>query len=306
MGRSLADINADEFLAGVFKSGAGERRYKLFRPSAASMPVAGQRTLVVVLHGCTQDADDIARGTRFNEAAARDGFVVLYPEQPESAHPRKCWNWYVPEQSRRGAGEAAIIAELSLQITRDEGIDPHRVFLAGISAGAAMAANLAAEYPELYAAVALHSGLPALAANDVTAALLVMSKGPRDDAELGALAFHEMGARARVVPVMALHGVKDAAVSVLNLPFIERQWVVANSLAARSMPPKAVELHPADHRLTGRRYVLSNGTVLAETWRVEGLGHAWSGGSAAGTYTDPSAPDATAMILEFFRSHPRP
>ena len=306
MGRALSTSRSDEFIAGVFKDGAGERRYKLFRPSAEKMPAAGQRTLVVVLHGCTQDADDIARGTRFNEAAARDGFVVLYPEQPESAHPRKCWNWYEPGQIRRGAGEAAIIANLTLQIAREEGIDPRHVFLAGISAGAAMAANVAAGYPEVYAAVAFHSGLPALVANDVASALAVMSKGPAESDELGTLAFHEMGARARVVPVIAFHGVSDPSVSVVNLRATARQWVVANALAVHAKPPEPVEVHPADHRLSGLRYVLSNGTVLAEAWRVEGLAHAWSGGSAAGSYADPGAPDATTMMLEFFRSHPRP
>ena len=306
MGRTLTAEPADEFIAGVFRDGAGERRYKLFRPSAAKMPAAGQRTLVVVLHGCTQDADDIARGTRFNEAAARDGFVVLYPEQSESAHPRKCWNWYLPEQSHRGAGEAAIIANLTLNAVREEGIDPKHVFLAGISAGAAMAANLAAGYPEVYAAVAFHSGLPAFGANDMTSALAVMARGPADSDDLGALAFHEMGPRARVVPVIAFHGVSDPSVSVVNLRATARQWVVANALASRAKPPDPVEVHPADHRLSGLRYVLSNGTVLAEAWRVEGLAHAWSGGSSAGTYTDPDAPDATTMMLEFFRGHPRP
>ena len=306
MGRALTPPQGDEFIAGVYQDGAGERRYKLFRPSAEKLPPAGQRTLVVVLHGCTQDADDIARGTRFNEAAARDGFVVLYPEQAESAHPRKCWNWYLPEQSHRGLGEAAIIAGLTLKVVGGEGIEPKHVFLAGISAGAAMAANLAAEYPEYYAAVALHSGLPAFVATDVASALAIMSKGPADSDDLGTLAFREMGSHARVVPVIAFHGVSDPSVSVVNLRAVARQWVVANALAAHAKPPEAVEVQHADHRLSGLRYVLSDGTVLVESWRVDGLAHAWSGGSAAGSYTDPGAPDATAMMLEFFRHHPRP
>ena len=306
MGRALNPAQGDEFIAGVFRDGAGERRYKLFRPSVATMPSAGQRMLVVVLHGCTQDADDIARGTRFNEAAARDGFVVLYPEQAESAHPRKCWNWYVPEQGHRGAGEAAIIANLTLKAVREEGIDPKQVYLAGISAGAAMAANVAAGYPEIYAAVAFHSGLPAFVANDVASALAMMSKGPAESDELGALAFHEMGSHARVVPVIAFHGVSDPSVSVINLRAVARQWVVANALAARVKPPEAVEVQHADRRLSGLRYALSDGTVLAESWRVDGLAHAWSGGSAAGSYADPKSPDATTMMLQFFRRHPRP
>ena len=306
MGRALTEAQEGEFLAGVFNDGAGERRYKLFRPAASAMPPAGQRMLVVVLHGCTQDADDIARGSRFNEAAARDGFVVLYPEQPETAHPRKCWNWYLAEQSHRGAGEAAIIAGLTRKVSRDEGIDARRVFVAGVSAGAAMASNLAAAYPDLYAAAALHSGVPSFVAHDVTSALAAMAGGPADSIDLGALVAHEMGARARVVPVMAIHGVADASVSVVNLRAIARQWVAANARAARAKPPEPVEVHPSEHRRSGLRWVLSDGAVLAEAWRIEGLAHAWSGGSPGGTYTDPLAPDATALMLGFFRDHPRP
>jgi poly(hydroxyalkanoate) depolymerase family esterase len=270
------------------------------------MPPAGRRTLIVVLHGCTQDADDIARGSRFNEPAAREGFVVLYPEQPESAHARKCWNWYTPEQRRRGSGEAAIIANLTMRIARDEGIDPKRVFIAGISAGAAMAANLAAGYPDLYAAAAFHSGLPAFVGTDVTSALAVMSKGPADSEDTGALAFREMGPHAGVVPVIAIHGAADPSVSIVNLRAIAKQWVAANAMAAHAKEPDALEIHPTEARLSGLRWALPGGTVIAETWRVEGLAHAWSGGSAAGTYTDPAAPDATSMMLEFFRAHPKP
>jgi poly(hydroxyalkanoate) depolymerase family esterase len=306
VGRSLISAAADEFVAGVFKDDAGERRYKLFRPAADKMPTAGRRTLVVVLHGCTQDADDIAKGSRFNDAASLDGFIVLYPEQPAAAHARKCWNWYVPGEIHRGRGEAAIIANLTMQVMRDEGIDPHRVYLAGISAGAAMAANLAAGYPELFAAAAFHSGLPAFVATDTPSALAIMAKGPAESDELGQLAFEEMGSRARVVPVIAIHGAADPSVSIVNLRATARQWAVANALAAHASAPDPVEMHPADHRLSGQRYVLSNGTVLAEAWRVDGLAHAWSGGSAAGSYTDPSAPDATTMMIEFFRVHPKP
>jgi poly(hydroxyalkanoate) depolymerase family esterase len=270
------------------------------------MPPPGQRMLVVMLHGCTQDADDIAAGTRLNEAAARDAFIALYVEQPESAHPRKCWNWYVPEEIRRGAGEASIIAELTMKVAHDEGVDPKRVFIAGMSAGAGMAANLVAAYPELFAAAAFHSGVPALSATDVPSALAMMSKGPADADALGAAAHAAMGLRARVVPVIVIHGAADPAVSVLNLRGIVRQWVVANALAAGAAPPRAVALPAPDARMRGERYALGDGRVLADAWRVEGLAHAWSGGSSAGTYTDPTAPDVTSLMLTFFRAHAGP
>jgi poly(hydroxyalkanoate) depolymerase family esterase len=291
----------DEFLSGVFKTDAGERRYKLFRPGAR--PPAGQRTLVIVLHGCTQDADDIARGTHFNGLASDAGFEVLYPEQPQSANALKCWNWYLPEQITRGIGEVVIIAELTKKTIADEAIDPKRVYIAGISAGGAMAANLAVDYPELYAAIAVHSGLPALAAKSQPEALAAMAKGANDASALGAAAFVAMGANARVVPAILFHGAADPLVSLLNLRASARQWVVTNALAAKSQPPEAIDLRTTDDRLTGQRWALADGTTLAEAWRIEGVGHAWSGGTAGATYVDPKGPDVTVMMLDFFARH---
>jgi len=292
----------DVFLSGVFKNDAGERRYKLFRPG--NTPPAGQRSLIVVLHGCTQDADDIARGTRFNEAAARSGLVVLYPEQPATANALKCWNWYLPEHSTRGHGEAAIIADLTATVIRDEGISPSRVFLTGISAGGAMAANLAADYPELYSAIAIHSGLPALAAKTQAEALEAMSKGASNAGSLGLAAYAAMGSRARVIPALLFHGAADHLVSPLNLRASALQWVVTNATTAHATIPDPVEIHPADTRLSGLRWSLVDSTTLAESWRIEGVGHAWSGGAAGATYVDPAGPDVTAMILDFFARHP--
>ncbi len=288
----------DEFLSGVFGNDAGERRYKLFRPGVR--PPAGQRMLVVVLHGCTQDADDIARGTHFNDLAASTGFEILYPEQPQSANALKCWNWYLPEHMTRANGEASIIADLTMQIVRDEAIDPKRVYLAGISAGGAMAANLAVDYPELFAAIGVHSGLPALAAKSQAEALEAMAKGANDASALGAAAFAAMGANARVVPAILFHGTADHLVSPLNLRASARQWVVTNALAAKAQPPEAIELHTTDDRLSGQRWALADGTTLVEAWRIDGVGHAWSGGTAGATYVDPKGPDVTVMMLDFF------
>jgi poly(hydroxyalkanoate) depolymerase family esterase len=290
--------NQDEFLAGVFRTDAGERRYKLFRPGVR--PPAGRRTLVVVLHGCTQDADDIARGTRLNAAAARDGFIALYPEQPASANALKCWNWFVPDQSARGLGEAAIIAELAAKVAREEGIAPGRTVITGISAGGAMAANLVADYPELWAAVALHSGLPAHVARSQPEAVAVMTNGAKDPDALGRAALETMGAHARMVPALLLHGGADHLVSPLNLRATARQFAVMNAMAAGAPVPEPIALPSTDARSTGQRWALADGRVVAESWRFDGVGHAWSGGDASGTYTDPAGPDATALVLEFF------
>ena len=252
----------------------GSREYTLFRPS--SLPEQrSRRALVVMLHGCTQSADDFARGTRMNDAAERGGFLVLYPEQSVVAHPQKCWNWYRAEHSTRGRGEAAILAGMIDSVARAEGVSASHVSLVGMSAGAAMAANLAVAYAERYAAVAMHSGVPALAATDVTAALRVMQQGDSDGDALGSAAVSAMGANAHAIAVIVLHGGADKVVVPANLHATVREWTVVNSLA----PGKGA---PVEEHL------------------FNGVGHAWSGGSSNGSFTAPDGPDATSLVIAFF------
>ncbi|MDB4888243.1 MAG: esterase [Gemmatimonadetes bacterium] len=226
--------------------------------------------MVVMLHGCAQTADDMARGTRMNAAAERERFIVLYPEQPASANPQRCWNWFLADNVMRDKGETALLAEMIDSVARAHGV--RRVSLVGMSAGAAMAANLAVAYPERYAALALHSGVPALAANDVMGALAAMRQGAPDGDALGAAALAAMGARARPIPVIALHGSDDKIVSPNNLDATVRQWTVVNA-----------------------------GGASVEKVVLSGVGHAWSGGSAEGTFTAPAGPDATGMIVAFLK-----
>ena len=251
----------------------GAREFVVFRPSAWPSDRSA-RSLVVMLHGCTQNADDFARGTRMNAAAERDGFMVLYPEQTAAAHPQKCWNWYVAEQFMRGRGEAALLAGLIDSVVKAEGISAAHVSLVGMSAGAAMIANLGVAYPERYAALAMHSGIPALAATDVATALRVMKLGDEDGDVLGAAAWAAMGTMARGIPAIVLHGAADKVVAPANMHATARQWTVVNTHGAGTHPP--VEEHAFD-----------------------GVGHAWSGGSLEGTYTAPEGPDATALIVAF-------
>jgi poly(hydroxyalkanoate) depolymerase family esterase len=255
---------------GTFASAEGSRAYVVARPLGG--PAVGQRAMVVVLHGCVQSADDIARGTRMTAAAAREGFVVLYPEQPASANIQRCWNWYVPAQTTRGSGEVALLAAMIDSIGRREGVDLRRIAIVGMSAGAAMAANLVVAYPERFAALAMHSGIAAGAARDIGSALAVMGKGPADGNTLGDAALAAMGARARPIPVIVIHGAIDKVVSPANLPAVVAQWTRVNGARA-----------PVDQHL------------------LEGVGHAWSGGSSEGNYTAPQGPDATGMIVEFLR-----
>lgn len=252
----------------------GARAYVLHRPGAPAPPAV--RTLVVVLHGCVQSADDIARGTRMDQAADRAGFVALYPEQPATANPQRCWNWFLPEHTARDRGEAGLLAALIDTVVRREKIAPSRVALVGMSAGAAMAGALAVAYPERYAALALHSGIPASAVADISGALRAMREGVPDLDAPGAAALAAMGARRRGVPVIVLHGATDAVVSPLNLAATVRQWRAVNAAAG---PPAA----PVEQHL------------------FAAVGHAWSRGSAAGSFTAPGGPDATALVLDFFR-----
>ena len=237
-----------------------------FRPSAKP------RALVVMLHGCAQGAGDMARGTRMNAAAEASGFMVLYPEQPVSANPQRCWNWFSPEQTTRGRGEVAMLAAMIDSVARAEGIPFSPVSVVGMSAGAAMAASLAVAYPERVAALALHSGIAALAAKDVMGGLAAMKSGPSDADSLGAKAVRAMGARARAIPVLALHGADDKIVAPANLAALATQWMVVNA-----------------------------GRATVEASMLPGVGHAWSGGSPEGPFTAPGGPDATKMIVDFLK-----
>ncbi len=253
----------------TFTGAQGSRELVVFTPS--SLPSKPEeRALVVMLHGCAQTADDMARGTRMNAAAERGRFIVLYPEQPASANPQRCWNWFLPDNVTRDKGETALLAGLIDSVARAYGV--RRVSLVGMSAGAAMAANLAVAYPERFAALALHSGVPACAAKDVMGAIGAMRQGAADGDALGAAALAAMGTRARPIPVIALHGSDDKIVSPNNLDATVRQWTV-----------------------------VSSGRVSVEKVVLDGVGHAWSGGSAEGTFTAPAGPDATAMIVAFLR-----
>lgn len=253
----------------TFTNAQGSRELVVFTPSSLpSKPEA--RAMVVMLHGCAQTADDLARGTRMNAVAERERFIVVYPEQPASANPQKCWNWFLPDNVVRDKGETALLAGLIDSVARAHGVG--RVSVVGMSAGAAMAENLAVAYPERYAALALHSGIPAFAATDVMGALTAMRQGATDGDALGAAALAAMGSRARPIPVIALHGSDDKIVSPNNLEATVRQWRVVNA-----------------------------GGASVEKVVLDGVGHAWSGGSAEGTFTAPTGPDATEMIVAFLK-----
>ena len=271
------------FVAGRFQHPtAGARDYKLFLP-----PGAGEqpRPLVLMLHGCTQTPDDFAAGTRMNEAAAAQGVVVLYPAQSVQMNPQRCWNWFKRQHQQRDRGEPALLAALVRQVVADQRIDPSRVYVAGLSAGGAMAAVLGQAYPDLFAAVGVHSGLASRAAGDLPSALAAMQSGapaPR---------------ASRPVPTIVFHGDRDATVNPAN----------GAQVFAAATPPGATAhteriARPGARAHTRQQQRDAHGRVVAEHWLVHGAAHAWSGGSSAGSYTDPQGPDATREMLRFFLS----
>ena len=294
----LLAILLGTFTEHTYKSEAGERQYWLYVPEQ----VKPRAPLVVMLHGCTQDGPDIARGTRLNEWADRDGFIVVYPQQSGAVQAQKCWNWFSPQHQHRDAGEPAIIAGITRAIIKTHDIDTTRVHLAGISAGAAMAGLVAAAYPELYAALALHSGPEFLAATNVGEALHVMKAGGPDPGVQGGLAFKAMADRARTLPVIIFHGAKDAVVRPVNGEQAARQWIATNDHADDGDLNGTLRTETARGSGYERTVAIGKGRARIEYWLIDELGHAWSGGSASGSYTDPARLDATAEMLRFFNN----
>ncbi len=271
------------FSSGVFGSDQGSRNYMLFVPDR---PVAGGFPMVVMLHGCTQDPDDFAVGTQMNSLAQELGVMVLYPAQDVRANGSRCWNWFQPGDQARGAGEPELIAAMTREIMRSHPVDAKRVYVAGLSAGGAMAAILAHSYPELYAAAGVHSGLAPGTANNVASALSTMKSGPRAGTGMSGLA----------TPVIVFHGDADRTVNPRHASLVAG-FTDAGHIADRSNTSRDMR---AGRGVTIRVRKDPKGRVEAEWWAVEGLGHAWSGGSTAGTYTDPQGPDASREMLRFF------
>lgn len=273
----------------TFANEAGSRAYKLYIPSGHS----GQPLpLVVMLHGCTQSPDDFAAGTRMNVLAEEQTFLVAYPEQAQSANVSKCWNWFNPSNQHRDQGEPALIAGITRQIMRDFSVEPGRVYVAGLSAGGAAAAIMGSAYPDLYAAVGVHSGLACGAARDMPSAFAAMRQG-------GAL--HRSGTR-KPVPIIVFHGDRDTTVNPINGDQVIAQSKLGSDLCATVSRGQA----PGGISYTRTVECDESGHPMLEHWVLHGAGHAWSGGSPSGSYTEPRGPDASREMMRFFLEHPKP
>ncbi len=279
------------FIEGRYSSPAGSRAYRLFIPSGyQERPLP----LVVMLHGCTQSPDDFAAGTRMNFIAEEQDCFVVYPAQPSQANQAKCWNWFRTGDQQRDRGEPSLIAGITRQIMDDYLVDRKRVYVGGLSAGAAAAAIMGATYDDLYAAIGIHSGLACGVATDLPSALVAMRQGGSG---------HKVIAGGRTpVPTIVFHGDRDTTVHPNN-----GDQILAQSVRTISTQRKVHRGQvPGGHAYT--RTVLSDasGRGMLEHWNIHGAGHAWSGGSPAGSYTDSRGPDATREMLRFFLEHSLP
>ena len=290
-----------QFLSRTYTNEAGSRPYKLYIPSWYQ----GQAwPLVTLLHGCTQSPDDIAAGSRMNELAETHGFFVLYPAQTFKANKGKCWNWFETSEQQRDQGEPAIIAGLTRHIVTTYGLDKGRVYIAGISAGGAMAMIMGTVYPDLYAAIGVQSGIAYGLAHNVTSGFAAMKQGGTVSVERLTQA---PGGQAtpRAVPTIVFHGDADSIVNPTNSDQIIAQWL--KIYTGQKVPQMTVHQGqiPNGRAYTRSVYDDGSGRSLMEQWLVHGAGHAWSGGNPNGSWTDPQGPDASQEMVRFFYEHPR-
>ena len=324
------------FVTGSYSNAAGTRAYKLYIPSGA----AGQRLpLIVMLHGCTQTPDDFAAGTRMNVLAEERTCFVAYPEQPVSANPSKCWNWFTPGNQQRGAGEPSLIAGITRQIMRDYPVDPQRVYVAGLSAGGAAAAIMGMTYPDLYAAIGVHSGLAFEAASDLPSAFAAMRQGEPAAADvISSLARgadsdllsmfgdllspsepRSLASPRRLTRFPAGWGVRKAdglsrrsCSTEIGTPRSTRATAIWSSRSrGRRRPWTSAQGWstagaPGGHAYSRTLHADASGQAILEQWVIHGAGHAWSGGSPSGSFTDPRGPDAAREMLRFFLEHSHP
>ncbi len=265
---------------------ADSRAYRLYVPASYS---GEPLPLVVMLHGCTQSPEDFAAGTGMNDLAEEQSFIVVWPEQSAAANANRCWNWFNREDQQRDRGEPALIAGITSEVMAEFNVDPARVYIAGLSAGAAAAVIVARAYPELYRAVGVHSGLACGAASDMGSAFMAMRQG---GAEAGSVA-------GDAVPTVVFHGDQDRTVHPVNATQVLTQARGDARLAARTTQGSV----PGGRSYTRTVELDPQGTPILEHWVLHGAGHAWSGGSDAGSYTDPRGPDASRAMMRFFSHH---
>lgn len=304
---------AGKFAAGSYADNHGSRDYALYVPGRyEGQPVP----LVVMLHGCMQSVRELAALTRMNNFAERYNFIVAYPSQAADANRMTCWNWFHTNHQHRGRGEPAIIAGITRQIMSAYSIDGDRVYVAGISAGAAMAVIIGATYPDLYAACGVHSGIAYGAAQSAFSAIRAMRSGGADPRRRLVWPRPHPGGQVKALPLIIFHGDSDQLANKVNAEHIATQWSLVHSMSSNGHIPRGgTELKtdmiqgkvpvPHGRAYTRTIYYDAHDREVMEKWIVHEAGHAWAGGLAHMPYSDPLGPDASAEMVRFFLNHPR-
>ncbi len=280
-----------QFLTRRFANHAGSRTYRLYVPGVR--PV-GPMPLLVVLHGGQQTAEEFAEATGFNDLAEEMGWMVAWPAQATSANPSRFWNWYRPEDQRRDEGEPALIAGITLAVMHDWPVDPRRVYVVGLSAGGAMAAAMGVLYPDLYAAVGVHSGLAYGVADDLSSAFSAMRAGGEGV---------RVPARGRAAPAIVFHGDRDGTVHPANGEAVFHQFAAGRD---GLVPTVEQGRRPGGRAYSRTIHADAAGLAVLEHWTVHGAGHAWSGGCPSSRFADPDGPDAADAMMRFFARHALP
>lgn len=316
---------AGSWSQGSVTNAAGTRNFKLWVPDGYDKRAA--TPLVLMLHGCLQTPDDFASGARMNAVADAHRFLVAYPEQPASANPYKCWNWFDPAHQARGAGEPSLLAAIVADVRATHKVDPNRVYAVGVSAGGAMVSIMGAAYPELFNGLGVCAGIEYKGATNVVGALAAQKSGGPDPNVQGTQAYQAMAvaaeatqgktsrrsapnARPRPVRLIVFHGTLDTIVSPVNGEQVVSQWAQTNDLLDDTRDNNSVDdtpdattngTVPDGYNFTRYVYTDAAGKPLLEKWLVKDMKHAWPGGSTAGSYTDPKAPNASEEIWRFFQ-----
>ncbi|HEY6762050.1 MAG TPA: PHB depolymerase family esterase [Baekduia sp.] len=294
-------------VTGSYTNSSGTRSYTAYVPSTYKAGTA--MPLVVVLHGCTESSDVIAQLTRFDQLAETKGFIAVFPQQPSSANYESCWNFFQDADMHRGSGEPSLIAGITQQVQQNYTVNAKQTYVAGLSAGGAMASVMGATYPDIYAAIGVGSGCE----YDATAACAGYQS--TDPTTAGKAAYTEMGSRARVLPVIAFQGDADTTVPPINGTQLVQQWLTTDDLADDGAANGSIGTTAAKTTQgqvpNGRSYTVSDyddshGGEVLQYWLVHGMNHAWSGGSSSESYADPQGPDATSAMYQFFMAHPMP
>lgn len=303
---------AGEWQRGSATGASGSRNYALWVPAGYDKRKA--TPLVMMLHGCMQKPEDLAAISGMNAVAEQHNFLVVYPEQIPAANPLKCWNWFDPQNQTRGSGEPSLLAAIVAKVQTTHKVNPKKIFVAGISAGGAMAVVMAATYPDLFSGVGTSAGLAYKTATSVQTGLAAMKQGSADPRQLESLVYSAMNEGLRVrrkksLPIIVFQGSVDPYVNPLNADQLIVQWAATNDFLDDGKYNQSVKAEiaetvagnvPAGYSFTRSIYQDKAGRLLMEKWIVNGLAHAWSGSPAASTFGDPKGPDASKEMWRFF------